>query len=51
MPKKYYEIDPWSRQGARKLKSCLGRVFNFKLDSFGVVKDVHGTHVCAYLKL
>ncbi len=32
-------------------ESCLGRVFNFKLDSYAVVKDVHCTHACTYLNL
>jgi hypothetical protein len=29
----------------------MGRVFNFKLDSFGVVNDVHGTLACTHLML
>ncbi len=29
----------------------MGRVFNFKLDSFGVVKDDHGTLACTHLML
>jgi hypothetical protein len=35
----------------REPKSCFGRVFNFKLDRFGVVQNVHGMPACAYLKL
>jgi hypothetical protein len=35
----------------REPKSCLGRVFQIKLDSFAVVKKVHGSNKRPYLKL
>jgi hypothetical protein len=40
-----------AKASRREPKTCLARVFNFKLDSFGDVKYVPGTHACTHLKL
>ncbi len=54
----YYQFEQnliKSKMGARKQTGenlkVVGRVFNFKLDSFAVMKYVHGTHTWLYLKL
>jgi hypothetical protein len=40
-----------AKANGREPKSWLAREFNFKLDSFTVAKDVHGTHARTCLKL
>ena len=32
------------KANGREPKSCFGQVFNFKLDSFALLKEVHGAN-------